>query len=165
MALSSNLVALAVNARLARELVRSDPDGAEEVLDDVGSQASQALASLRDLARGVFPAALADRGIGAALEVDLLRSHSEARLDGDETLAPVRYAPDVEAAVYFCCIEALQNAAKHAPEARAGVRLRRDGEWLVFEVADTGPGFDMTAWRGGTGLQGYGRSSSRRRGL
>jgi signal transduction histidine kinase len=60
----------------------------------------------------------------------------------------------VEAAIYFCCLEALQNAAKHAAGRQATVRFRLDGSRLAFEVADEGAGFDATAAAGGTGLQG-----------
>jgi signal transduction histidine kinase len=102
----------------------------------------------------VFPSALSDRGIAAALEADITRSRSATRFDHDRASDTVRYSPEIEAAVYFCCVEALQNAAKHAPHAAAGVRLTHDRDWLVFEVTDAGPGFNMRDVRGGTGLQG-----------
>ena len=77
-----HLVALAVNARLARELVRTDPTEAESLLAEIGSQAGDALATLRDLARGIFPAVLADRGLAAALEAQVAL-HPHARLVAD----------------------------------------------------------------------------------
>jgi signal transduction histidine kinase len=71
-----------------------------------------------------------------------------------------RYPPEVEAAIYFCCLEALQNAAKHAPQATVAVRLRESEGGLLFEVGDNGPGFDAAATvrRGG---QGYLNMSDR----
>ena len=59
---------------------------------------------------------------------------------------------EMEAAVYFCCLEALQNAAKHAPDATVRVEVREDADRLEFEVVDDGPGFDVTAARGGHGF-------------
>jgi signal transduction histidine kinase len=151
-----HLVALAVNARLARELVRRAPDQAVELLGDVGAQADQALRALRDLARGIYPPILADKGIVAALEAQLARARLAARLETDLDDG-TRYAPTVEAAVYFCVLEALQNAAKHAPDAPIRVRLDREDGWLQLTVADAGPGFDVArqrAGRAGSGLQG-----------
>jgi signal transduction histidine kinase len=63
-----------------------------------------------------------------------------------------RYTPEIEAAIYFCCLEALQNAAKHAPKARVDVRLWEESGGLLFSVSDDGPGFDSAAARGGQGF-------------
>jgi signal transduction histidine kinase len=65
----------------------------------------------------------------------------------------VRYRPDIETAVYFCCLEALQNAAKHAPDASATVTLRQEESTLTFDVADDGPGFDPVTNIPGRGFQ------------
>jgi signal transduction histidine kinase len=84
-----------------------------------------------------------DRGLPAALEAAAGRAAlpTDVQAEGIE-----RFSEEIEAAVYFCCLEALQNAGKHAGEsARATVALRRDPEGLVFEVADTGAGFDRSS--------------------
>jgi signal transduction histidine kinase len=149
-----HLVALAVNARLARELVRPDPTEAENLLAEIGSQASEALTTLRDLARGIFPAVLADRGLAAALEAHVTLHHPHARLVADGAGEGTRFESEVEAAVYFCCLEALQNCAKHAPGAAILVSLSKDGaDWLEFAVTDDGPGFDASTVGAGLGRQ------------
>ena len=122
-----HLVALAVTARLARQLVDQDPRRAAALLDDLADQATGALAALRDLARGVFPAVLADRGLAAALAAHVARTCPGTRLESDARLAGARFPPAVEAGVYFCCLEALQNAAKHAPGARRHAAPERGG--------------------------------------
>jgi len=148
------LVALGVNARLARELVRSEPDEAESLLEDVSAQATEALVSLRDLARGIFPAALADRGVIAALEAHVRGAVPVARIDADGLAVDQRFTPEVETAVYFCCLEALQNCAKHAPGATIRVALGSpEPDWLTFSVRDDGPGFDPAVIQGGSGHQ------------
>ncbi len=137
-----HLVALAVTARLARQLLDQDPRRAAALLDDLADQATGALAALRDLARGVFPAVLADRGLAAALTAHVARTCPGTRLEGASALDGARFPPAVEAGVYFCCLEALQNAAKHAPGAPATLRLSAADGWLVFALRDEGPGFD-----------------------
>ena len=148
------LVALGINARLARELVRHEPAEAESLLDDVSSQATEALASLRDLARGIFPPVLADHGVLAALEAHLLGAMPAARMDRDGIAADARFTAEVENAVYFCCLEALQNCAKYAPGAAIHVALGTpDFDWLTFSVRDEGPGFDTAVVQRGSGHQ------------
>jgi signal transduction histidine kinase len=148
-----HLVALAINARLALELVKPDPNEAERLLVEIGSQAGDALATLRDLARGIFPAALADRGLAAALQAQLA-IHPTARLVANGAGAGTRFEPEVEAAVYFCCLEALQNCAKHAPGAAIAVSLSTQySDWLEFAVTDDGPGFDPGTVVAGSGRQ------------
>jgi signal transduction histidine kinase len=137
-----HLVALAVTARLARQLVDRDPRRAAALLDDLTDQATGALAALRDLARGVFPAVLADRGLAAALAAHVARTCPATRIERAAGLDGARFPPAVEAGVYFCCLEALQNAAKHAPGAAATLRLSAADGWLVFALRDEGPGFD-----------------------
>jgi signal transduction histidine kinase len=134
--------------------VRRAPAEAEELLDEVVSQAGDALATLRDLARGIFPAALADLGLAAALEAHLAKSPRPVGFVADGSVASIRYPQPVEAAVYFCVLEAVQNAAKHAPGAPARVRLAAVDGGVGFTVADEGHGFDPERARGGTGLQG-----------
>jgi signal transduction histidine kinase len=148
------LVTLGINARLARELLSNDPAEADSLLEDVGVQAAEALRSLRDLARGIFPPALADRGVVAALEGHLLSAFPSARLELDGLARDQRFTPDVETAVYFCCLEALQNCAKYAPGARVCVSLATGNDGLLrFSVRDDGPGFQPGAVRSGSGNQ------------
>jgi signal transduction histidine kinase len=146
-----HLVALAVNLRLARELAESDPTGARAVLDELAGDVHQALEEIRDLAHGIYPQLLADRGLSDALRAAVSRAPVRARL---ETGAIGRYPPEVETTVYFCCLEALQNAGKHAGgDARATVRVWEEREGLRFEVADDGAGFEpRLESRGGSGL-------------
>ena len=135
-----HLVALAVTVRLAREMAASDPDQARELLEQLGHDLQEAVQELRDLAHGIYPPVLMDRGLVAALDSAAGRAALPVDVVGDDV---GRFPQDVEAAVYFCCLEALQNAAKHAGEgARAVVTIGRDGEGLAFTVADDGVGFD-----------------------
>jgi signal transduction histidine kinase len=149
-----HLVAMAVNLQLAQELIRTDPGEAEALVAEVRGQASEALGTLRDLARGIYPPALAEHGLGAALEGHITKIIPMARLESDATAAARRYAPEVEAAAYFCVLEALQNCAKHAPQASVRVCLDALPANLTFEVTDDGPGFEPAQAHTGTGLQG-----------
>jgi signal transduction histidine kinase len=149
-----HLVAMAVNARMARELVRSEPGEAEGLLEDVCTQANDALGTLRDLARGIYPPVLVDRGLASAVEAHLMLVCPTARLELDSAIAHARYTPEVEAAAYFCCLEALQNCAKHAPGAAITVSFEQNATgWLEFQIIDRGPGFEFTSQRAGTGHQ------------
>ena len=148
------LVALSVNLKVARELVESDSSAALELLSEVQDQATDALATLRDLARGIYPPALADRGIVAALEAHLAKARGTPSFEVQMPSTDARFASEVEAAAYFCVLEALQNCAKHAPLANVRVRLAvQDGE-LTFSVTDSGPGFTVNGAHSGSGLQG-----------
>jgi signal transduction histidine kinase len=93
---------------------------------------------------------LLESGLGAALKGAAARIPTRVTVDAD---LDRRYPPEVEAAVYFSCLEALQNVVKHAPGSPATVRLCSDGAWLRFEVSDDGAGFDATAVTAGLGLQ------------
>jgi signal transduction histidine kinase len=149
-----HLVALSINLRLAQELIEADPRAAHELLTEVQGQAADALSTLRDLARGIYPPALADRGIAAALGAHLAKSHLSSALDVQPADAHSRFAPEVEAAVYFCVLEALQNCAKHAPGAAMSVRLQLAPDHVSFVVADDGQGFDPAQVRTGSGMRG-----------
>lgn len=133
------LVALRVRLELADEAMRESPARARRMLRQLGAEVDAALDELRALAAGVYPSLLADRGLTDALRSAARRSPVPASVDvsgGD------RYSQEVEAAVYFCCLEALQNVAKHAPDAhRVDISLQRNGD-LRFAVRDDGPGFD-----------------------
>jgi signal transduction histidine kinase len=145
------LIALTVKARLAEQVAERDPTKSAALLRDIHRDAQSALEDLRDLARGIYPPLLADQGLPAALEAQGRRSPLPVVVDADGI---ARYPQAVESAVYFCCLEALNNVAKYSEASRVTVRLsRHDGE-LRFEVADDGRGFDAAAGTYGTGLQG-----------
>ena len=145
------LVALAVKLGMAETLARKDPERTAEMLLGLKADTGEALDNLRDLARGIYPPLLADKGLGAALD-------SQARKAAVPTTVEVdsigRYPQEVEAAVYFCCLEALQNVAKYAGASKASIRLLADHGSLGFEIEDDGAGFDTGAIGYGTGLQG-----------
>ncbi|HKN80539.1 MAG TPA: histidine kinase [Actinomycetota bacterium] len=145
------LVALSVKTRLARDLTTRDPGKAAEMLTQIDAEIQTALDDLRDLARGIYPPLLIDEGLAAALDAQARRSPvpTTVRADGLG-----RYAPEVEAAVYFSCLEALQNVAKYSQASSATVILAKSNGHLTFEVVDDGRGFDPAAERTGSGLQG-----------
>ena len=135
------LVALSVQLRLAQQLVDRDPAKAQELLSDLQTRTTETLEDLRDLARGIYPPLLADQGLAAALEAQARRSSLVVEVHPDGV---GRYRQDVESAVYFCCLEALNNVAKYADASRVEIRLTStDGE-LRFEVEDDGRGFDRS---------------------
>jgi signal transduction histidine kinase len=140
--------------RILQELMDSDLAAAGELMAEIQGQATDALVTLRDLARGIYPPALVDRGIVAALEGHLAKSRQAASLTVYPENSGARFAPQVEAAIYFCVLEALQNGAKHAPDAALRVRLNFASNCLVFEVTDNGQGFDPAVTPAGTGLHG-----------
>ena len=145
------LVALSVKTRLARDLTARDPAKVAEMLTQIDAEIQTALGDLRDLARGIYPPLLIDEGLGAALDAQARRSLVPTTIRADGL---GRYAPEVEAAVYFSCLEALQNVAKYAEANSATVILAQSNGHLTFEVVDDGRGFDPAAERTGTGLQG-----------
>jgi signal transduction histidine kinase len=145
------LVALAVKLKLAEQLTQRDPEKARDALVQLQADTTQTLEDLRDLARGIYPPLLADAGLGAALTAQARRATFPIEVDA--TLDR-RYPAELEAAVYFSCLEALQNVAKYADASRATVRIRADGAAISFEVVDDGRGFDPSANGYGTGLQG-----------
>jgi signal transduction histidine kinase len=143
-----HLVALAVNLRLARTLVARSPDRAPAVLKALGSGADDAIATLADLSRGIYPRVLSERGLYAALEAAVATSSVPATLTVAGTARP---PAEAEAALYFCGVEALQNAAKHAGATRVAVRVGSTGAGMELVVSDDGHGFppDVVAARGG----------------
>ena len=146
------LAALAVKLRLAEQLTERDQGKARAMLGQLQDEARSALEDLRDLARGIYPPLLADRGLAAALEAQARKATLPVTVEVDG--AGARYPQEAEAAVYFCVLEALQNAAKHADASSATVRLRFEPGELSFEIRDNGRGFDTAATGYGTGLQG-----------
>ncbi|MFN2589663.1 MAG: histidine kinase, partial [Actinomycetota bacterium] len=145
------LVALNVKLGLLKAIASKDPDHAARLAEDLHRESTAALENLRELARGIYPPLLADQGLVAALQAQAGR----AALPVDVVAEGVgRYGQDAEAAVYFCVLEALQNAAKYAQAFRAVITLREVGDALAFSVADDGVGFDPDRTPMGTGLQG-----------
>jgi signal transduction histidine kinase len=143
------LVALRIRLELAEELLAEDPDRAKAMLHRLGGEIDAALDELRSLAAGVYPSVLAARGLPDALRTAALKSPIPISVESEGS---DRYANEVETAAYFCCIEALQNVVKHAPDARSvTIALSRNGD-LRFEVRDNGPGFPPDEAAMGAGL-------------
>jgi signal transduction histidine kinase len=145
------LVALTVQLKLARTMLDREPTKAAALLDGLQGSAGAALDDLRDLARGIYPPLLADQGLAAALEAQARRAVVPASVSTDGV---GRYPQEIEAAVYFCSLEALNNIAKYANATSATVRLEHTDGRLAFTVTDDGSGFDPAETSYGTGLQG-----------
>jgi len=145
------LVALTIKLNLTEGLIGTDPEGERELLAELRQDAASAVEDLRDLARGIYPPLLAGEGLAVALRAQAAKSPVPTSVEADGI---ARYPQDVEAAVYFCVLEALQNVAKYAGASSARVRLIGSGDELRFEVADDGVGFDAGTNAFGTGLQG-----------
>ncbi|HEY3264535.1 MAG TPA: GAF domain-containing sensor histidine kinase, partial [Actinomycetota bacterium] len=145
------LVSLTIKARLAEQMIERDPAKARDLVVQIGTETTGTLEDLRDLARGIYPPLLADKGLAAALEAQGRKAAAPVAVKADSV---GRLDRDVEAGVYFCVLEALNNVAKYAGASRVDVRLGwQDGE-VVFEVSDDGVGFDPAARGYGTGLRG-----------
>jgi signal transduction histidine kinase len=120
-------------------------------IDEIGQRVEEALEDLREVAHGLYPPVLSDLGLFAALKH--VRVPANARLSVSER-GLRRHPADLESAVYYCCLEAIQNATKHSDGAvNIHVSLRQDADELSFEVSDDGPGFEPVAVTAGTGLQ------------
>jgi signal transduction histidine kinase len=145
------LVALAVKLRLMGSFVGKDAAREREMADQLVADTQDALENLRDLARGIYPPLLQDAGLVAALQAQARKSPVPATVEADGI---TRYPQEQEAAVYFCTLEALQNATKYAAATSVVVHLgERDGQ-LTFDVTDDGTGFDPSVNGHGSGLQG-----------
>jgi signal transduction histidine kinase len=143
------LVALRIRLELAEEMMEQSPAHARSMLHRLGADVDAAIDDLRSVAADVYPSLLAARGLPDAIRTAALQSPVpvSVAVNGND-----RYLQEVETAAYFCCLEALQNVAKHAPEARATlVTLHRNGD-LRFEVRDDGPGFVTDGPNAGRGL-------------
>jgi signal transduction histidine kinase len=134
------LVGIRIKLELASEAVRHEPASGERMIDSIGRQMDEVLEALRSLARGIYPAVLHERGLGEALK----SAGRRAPVPVSVRIAGIgRHPSDIEIAVYFCCLEAMQNVVKHAGRGvEAAVRLRRDSRRLWFEVSDCGIGFE-----------------------
>ena len=145
------LVALQVKQRLVETMIDRDPARAHEMVAELQRDTASALDDLRDLARGIYPPLLADQGLAAALDSQARRSVVPVEVFPDGI---GRYSQEIESAVYFSCLEALQNVAKYAEAHHATVRLSQVDDLLTFEVVDDGRGFDPRAVSHGSGIQG-----------
>ena len=145
------LVALAVKLKLADAMIERDAAKARELVGQLQGETHAALEDLRDLARGIYPPLLADKGLAAALESQARKSPLPVEIRAHRL---ARYHEAVEAAVYFSCLEGLQNVAKYAHASSATIELTDTDGFLVFTVSDDGRGFDPEVTGYGTGLQG-----------
>jgi signal transduction histidine kinase len=144
------LMALRLELGLLEERVRDDPKRATEMLRELRLELDEAVEELRELAHGLYPPLLASDGLVAALAATARRSAIPVTI---EEIGMNRAPRSIESTAYFCCLEALQNAAKHAgPDARAAIELRMEGGSLHFSVRDDGAGFDPGVMRPGYGL-------------
>jgi signal transduction histidine kinase len=143
------LVTLSLHLRMAQETLHDDALAAEAMLEGVGDDLKQALKELRELARGLHPAVLTDRGLGPALQSLANRSPFPVAIAGVPAL---RLPEPVEAAVYYVVAESLTNAAKHSGATEGSVELSTTSETVVVEIRDNGSGgANLTS---GSGLRG-----------
>jgi len=158
------LVALRVRLGLANEAIAAPASDGGQLYEALDQELAAAIEELREVAHGLYPHLLDRFGLPVALQAATRRSAHPATVT-DEQVG--RYGPELELAVYFCCLEALQNADKHAgPDARTAIRLWQEDAVLHFEVSDRGKGFELAdreravtapgaepAQSGGVGLQ------------
>jgi len=131
----------------------SDAAEVEERLDALTARANDTLDGLRDLARGIFPPLLADKGIVPALEAHIRKVGAHATVDATPGFELLRFDDDTEACVYFCCLQAIQNITRHAARALGTIHLDHGPNGLAVTVSDDGPGFDPAAATRGMGLE------------
>jgi signal transduction histidine kinase len=144
-----HLVALSMKLGLARTLVPREPERAHAILEELQAEAQDAMENLRDLARGIYPPLLAEKGLATALEAQARKAALPVEIEADGI---GRYPQEIEAAVYFCTLEALQNAAKYSQASRTLIELSaRRGE-LTVTIRDDGRGFDPATTPLGAGL-------------
>jgi signal transduction histidine kinase len=144
------LTALAAKLRLAESAVGRDAEKQRALVGELKAEVHGAMEVLRDLARGIYPPVLAEQGLTAAVSSRASRAAVPVELDATGI---GRYPKDIEAALYFSCVEALQNAAKHARASRVRIHLAQSNGEVAFAVADDGCGFDRAATPFGAGLQ------------
>ncbi|POX48672.1 sensor histidine kinase [Streptomyces sp. Ru72] len=145
----ARLVALAMDLGLAKEKLAEDPQAAARMVEDAHGEVKTALQELRDLARGIHPAVLTDRGLDAALSAVASRCAVPVEVEVD---LPSRPAPAIEGIAYFTVSELLQNVSKHARASRATVDVWRAEDRLLLQVSDDGVGGADAS--GGSGLAG-----------
>ena len=144
-----HLVALVVNLRLAQTLTARSPDRAEAVLAEQGEAVDSAITTLVELSRGIYPEVLAEEGVAAAIRTLVSTSATPVTVL-DRGVG--RHSEELEAALYFCCIEAVQNAVKHASASRIEIELDTVGDRVTLLVRDDGVGFDVATVLAAGGL-------------
>jgi signal transduction histidine kinase len=145
-----HLVALSVKVRLLEQFAERDPERAKSLMNQLQVDVGSAIEELRSLAHGIYPPLLSSAGLGVAMSAACRRAPLPASIEADGVN---RHAPEIEAAVYFCCLEALQNAGKYAGSAAsARVRIWEEAGGLLFEVSDDGAGFETSRQADGAGL-------------
>jgi signal transduction histidine kinase len=140
------LVALAINLKLARALLESDPGHARRVLDEQAGAVAEAIRTLSDLSGGLLPESLGQQGLATAVRVATAGNPVPVHVKASTG----RHAPAVEATLYFCALEAVQNATKHADASRIDIRITEEGDRISVEVKDDGRGLG-TGGRTGQG--------------
>jgi signal transduction histidine kinase len=143
------LVTLSLHLRMAQETLHEDPQGAQAMLEGVGEDLKQALEELRELARGLHPAVLTDRGLAPALQSLANRSTFPVAITG---VPAIRLPEPVEAALYYVVAESLTNAAKHSRATKGSVELSTTSETVAVEIRDNGSG--GASMSSGSGLRG-----------
>jgi signal transduction histidine kinase len=144
------LLAIADTLAVALSLAGQDEDRERALVAQLKAETSGALETLRELARGIYPPLLADQGLPAAVCAQAGKAPGPVEVSTDGI---GRYPAEIETAIYFCCVEALQNAARHAPGSAVRVGMADSGAEVTFTVADDGPGFEPAAAENGTGLR------------
>ena len=144
------LVALRVQLGLL-DRYAADENRVKQNAQQLQAALQEALDELRDLARGIYPPLLADKGLAVALEAQARKAPVGTTVESDGV---GRYPEEVEAAVYFCALEAMQNVAKYADATSTVIRLAEADGYLLFEIEDDGRGFKVDETGYGTGLQG-----------
>ncbi len=137
----------------AGALAERDADAAVALLDGLGEDANATLEELRDLARGIFPPLLVDKGVVAALEAHIRKVGANARVLPGPGFAGIRFEADVEACVYFCCVQAIQNVLRHAGNAPSTITLTLMEGILTFSLRDEGVGFEVRTRPSGMGMR------------
>ena len=144
------LLAIADALALAESVAGQDTERERALVAQLKAETSGALETLRHLARGIYPPLLADQGLAAAVRAQAGKAPGPVEVSTDGL---GRYPAEIETAVYFCCVEALHNAARHAPGSAVRISLADAGRGPEFEVTDDGPGFDPATVSPGSGLR------------
>jgi len=125
-----------------KSLAGHDEERERALVAQLKAETTGALHTLRELARGIYPPLLADQGLPAAVRAQASKAPVPVEVSTDGV---GRYPPEIETAIYFCCVEALQNAARHAPGSTVRIGMADSGTEVTFTIADDGAGFDPAA--------------------
>jgi signal transduction histidine kinase len=144
------LVVLGIRLALAREQLAVNHEAGSAMLQPLGAEVDEILDEIRSLGQGVYPSLLVDRGLPDALCAVAARAPVPTEVDAPDLS---RYPPEIEGAVYFVCLEALQNAVKHSRATHVSITLRGNGGDVRFAVSDDGAGFSEPSIDPGSGLR------------